>query len=135
MTHILLIDDDQQYREMLTQMLTRDGHRVSIANDGEEGMSQIAAAPPELIITDVLMPKMDGIEMIQALGRAGTRIPVIAISGGRRSISPEFNLESALLMGVKVALAKPFTREELRKAIAYAMAEAGAQDCRHYSEW
>jgi len=60
------------------------------------------------------MPHMDGIEMILALAEAGCEIPVIAISGGRRVISAEFNLESAEMMGVKAILAKPFVRADLR---------------------
>lgn len=122
MTHILLIDDDDQYRDMLTQMLSRDGHDVITANSGVAGIALAKHHRPELIITDILMPKMDGIETIIALDQAGIKTPIIAISGGRRSISPEFNLESAMLMGVKATIAKPFNREDLRKAIAQAMA-------------
>ena len=121
MAKILLIDDDQQFRDMLTQMLERDGHRVSVAGDGEEGLRLVRSLRPELIITDILMPKMDGIETIVALGKEGVATPIIAISGGRRSISPEFNLESASLMGVKAVLPKPFGRDALRAAITTAL--------------
>ena len=121
MTHILVIEDDEQFREMLVQMLTADNHRVTVARDGEEGLRLAAQAKPELIITDILMPKKDGIETIMELAKQGAGVPIIAISGGRRSISAEFNLESASLMGVKATLAKPFTRDELRKAIGQAL--------------
>lgn len=122
MAQILVIEDDEQFREMLVKMLTLDTHRVTVAHDGEEGLRLCRQVRPDLIITDILMPQMDGIEMIMELARQGGSTPVIAISGGRRSISAEFNLESASLMGVKAALAKPFTRADLRQAIDQALA-------------
>ena len=121
MARILLIDDDEQLRGMMIQMLTADGHQVSVAVDGAEGLAMITATNPELILTDVLMPKMDGIEMIMELQKIHLNIPIIAMSGGRRAVSAEFNLESATLVGVKATLSKPFTRSELRVAIEKAL--------------
>ncbi|WP_040579739.1 response regulator [Methylobacter tundripaludum] len=121
MARILVIEDDEQFREMLVQMLTQDAHRVTVAHDGEEGLRLSRQVRPNLIITDILMPRMDGIETIMELARQGGDTPIIAISGGRRSISAEFNLESATLMGVKATLAKPFTRADLRQAIEQAL--------------
>jgi len=118
MAHILLIEDDEQFRAMLTQMLSQDAHRVTAASDGDEGLRLAGQVKPDLIITDILMPHKDGIETILALARAGSEIPIIAISGGRRLIPTDFNLESASLVGVKVTLGKPFTRAQLREAIA-----------------
>lgn len=121
MARILLIDDDEQLRGMMIQMLTADGHQVSVAVDGAEGLEMSKALNPELILTDVLMPKMDGIEMIMELQKIHLNIPIIAMSGGRRAVSAEFNLESATLVGVKATLSKPFTRSELRVAIEKAL--------------
>lgn len=122
MTHILVVEDDPQFCTMITQMLSQDGHRIQVAGNGEEGLRRIAEAPPELIVTDILMPGTDGIDLIMALNRQGSTIPVIAMSGGRRTIRAEFNLESAALLGVRATLTKPFTRAELRQAIAGALA-------------
>ncbi|MEF8702364.1 MAG: response regulator [Candidatus Accumulibacter sp. UW26] len=122
MAHILIIDDDEQLRTMLVQMLTHDKHQVRAATDGEEGLRLVAQSSPDLIITDILMPHKDGIETILELARAGRKIPIIAMSGGRRSISAEFNLESAALLGVSETLAKPFSRDDLRQAVARALA-------------
>lgn len=121
MVRILLIDDDEQLRGMMIQMLTQEGHQVSVAKDGAEGLTMTQTERPELIITDVLMPKMDGIEMIMELQKKGAAIPIVAMSGGRRAVSAEFNLESATLVGVKATLAKPFTRGDLRIAIEKAL--------------
>jgi CheY-like chemotaxis protein len=64
---------------------------------------------------------MDGVETIVELARQGSKIPIIAMSGGRRTVTAEFNLESAGLLGVAASLAKPFTRASLRHAIDQAL--------------
>jgi len=121
MAHILLIDDDDQFRAMLAQMLSQDAHQVTQAGDGEEGLRLAGQVKPDLIITDILMPHKDGIETIMALVETGSTVPIIAISGGRRTISAEFNLNSAALIGVRATLAKPFARADLRLAITQAL--------------
>lgn len=121
MAKILVVDDDDQFRSMLEQMLTLDSHQVIVATDGEMALDLLQKKKPELIITDILMPKLDGIDFILELNRKDLNIPVIAISGGRRSISAEFNLESATLLGVKATLSKPFVREDLRNAVNKAL--------------
>ena len=107
---------------MLVEMVQREGHQVSTATNGDEALAAIEHSRPDLLITDILMPEKDGIELIMELARRDMRIPIIAVSGGRRSISLEFNLESAKLMGVRATLPKPFSRDQLRTAIADALA-------------
>lgn len=121
MANILLIEDDEQFRTMLVQVLASESHNVDSAVDGVEGFKQALQKKHDLVITDILLPKKDGIEIIMDLNRSGYTIPIIAISGGRRSISADFNLESAALVGVKAILAKPFTRTDLRNAINRAL--------------
>jgi DNA-binding response OmpR family regulator len=113
MTHVLVIDDDEQMREMLAQMITREGYSVSTAVDGEEGLATMRRQPADLVVTDILMPKMDGIDLIVELRRAFPDVKILAISGGRRSISPGFNLQSAALVSGCAVLSKPFTRDQL----------------------
>jgi CheY-like chemotaxis protein len=122
MAHILVIEDDAQFRQMLAQMLRQDGHQVSMAGDGAEALQMLERIDPNLIITDILMPNKDGIETIMALQQRGCGTPVVAISGGRRSIAAEFNLTSAAMVGVSATLAKPFTRDDLRKVICKTLA-------------
>lgn len=121
MSHILVIEDDVQFRTMLVQMLQSDRHEVTIAGDGVEALELLVSIRPDLIITDILMAKMDGVETIVELARRGIDTPVIAMSGGRRSITAEFNLDSAALLGVTATLSKPFARADLRKAIEQAL--------------
>lgn len=121
MAQVLVIDDDVMFLTILVALLTEDAHRVTVAHDGEEGLRLIKHNRFDLIITDILMPNKDGIEFIMELAREHSHIPVIAMSGGRRSVSSKFNLESAALLGVKATLAKPFSKEDLRQAINKAL--------------
>jgi len=121
MASILLVDDDALLRETVQQLLERDGHQVATAADGEEGLRRLAERPVDLLITDVLMPRRDGADVIMSLRRAGSSLPVIAISGGRRVLTPEFNLKTAGLAGATVQLAKPFGRAQLQAAVQQAL--------------
>ena len=122
MSHILVIDDDEFFSEMLKNMLHQDGHQVMTAGDGAKALQLLTRSKPDLIITDILMPNMDGVEFIMKLSHASNATPLIAMSGGRRSITSDFNLESARLLGVRTTLKKPFAQADLRRAIQEAMA-------------
>lgn len=122
MARILVIEDDDQFREMLVQMLDQVGHEVEMAASGVGGMERFHDNPPDLVITDILMPAKDGIDTILEMKREREDVRIIAISGGRRAITPQFNLDSAALIGVKQTLAKPFTRQQLLQAIQEALA-------------
>jgi CheY-like chemotaxis protein len=122
MAHILLIEDDEPFRQMLAQMLAQAGHEVETAANGALGLEQFRRGVSDLVITDILMPEKDGIDTILEMRRERDNARIIAISGGRRSITPQFNLDSAALIGVKQVLAKPFTREQLLQAIQDALA-------------
>jgi len=117
MSHILVIDDDDFFREVLVQMLQKDGHQVTEARDGVQALALLPRTHPDLILTDILMPHMDGVEFITELSRQSNNTPIIAMSGGRRAITAAFNLESAKLMGVKVTLSKPIGHGALSAAI------------------
>jgi CheY-like chemotaxis protein len=122
MAKILVIDDEEQLRELLKQMLSRDGHQIMTAADGVEGVRAFDTFHPDVVITDIIMPNKDGIEVITELLGRNSKTAIIAISGGRRAITAEFNLESAELLGVKGILSKPFTREQLRETLSLALA-------------
>ena len=122
MAHILLIEDDELLRDTLLQMLQLDGHRVAEAADGEQGLERLGnGSAIDLVITDILMPGVDGTQVIAELRRRQPGLPIIAISGGRRVLSPGFNLETARLMGATGVLAKPFGRSALQAALRAAL--------------
>lgn len=117
MARILLIDDDAVLRDTVAQMLELDGHAVTQACDGQEGLKRFRDGHFDLVMTDILMPRMDGAEFIAALRQQNSQMPVIAISGGRRVLSPRFNLETAALAGANAQLAKPFGRQQLQATV------------------
>jgi CheY-like chemotaxis protein len=127
MANILLIDDDDLLRDTVLQMLEVDGHRVTEAANGEEGLKQFERKPGfDAVITDILMPGTDGTAVIVALRKRQPALPIIAISGGRRMLSSEFSLETAVVAGATLQLAKPFGRRDLQAALAQALASAPA---------
>lgn len=76
-----------------------------IACDGEEGLRIVSEVKPNLIITDILMPNKDGIDMIVARSQIRNEIPIIAVFGGQRVLSSNFNLSLASLVAVRSTLA------------------------------
>lgn len=124
MTKILVIDDDEQMRNVLKKLLTHEGYQVFIAEDGIEGIKSFYQYHPDLVITDIIMPKKDGIEVIIELIQAHPNLPIIAISGGRRAVTAGFNLDSAQMLGVSARLLKPFTHQQLLNAIQDAIQDA-----------
>ncbi|MGB4499278.1 MAG: response regulator [Methylococcaceae bacterium] len=117
MANILVVDDDEQYPIMLAKMLRNNQHNVTIANDGAEALKLCATQKFDLIVTDILMPNVDGIDLILDLIGMNSKVPIIAISGGRNTIMAEFSLQSAQTLGVFTTLKKPFTDEQLIKAV------------------
>lgn len=117
MANILIIDDEEDIRELLTMLLVQENHDVSVAQDGIDGLNRHKETKFDLIITDIVMPNKDGVELISELNNTGDNTPIIAISGGNRNIGGEFNLVSASTLGVEIILKKPFSNDELIEAI------------------
>jgi DNA-binding response OmpR family regulator len=113
---ILIIDDEVQIREMLGQMLSREGYQVVYAEDGKVGMNVCREQDIDLIITDIIMPEKDGIEMILELRHDFPDLKVIAISGGGR-LGPDGYLEMAQKLGAHKTFFKPFNRREILDAV------------------
>lgn len=113
---ILVIDDDDQFRMMMVEMLERKQFEVFAAADGEEGIQIWQNVNPDLVITDIIMPNKEGIETILELKRFNKAVKIIAISGGGRTNAKD-NLRSAKLLGASLTLAKPFESSELLKAV------------------
>jgi two-component system, OmpR family, KDP operon response regulator KdpE len=114
--HILVIDDEAQILRALRTILTAKGFRVSAASRGEEGLTMAAAQPPDLIILDLSLPDMDGVEVCARL-REWTQVPIIILSV-RES---EHDKVVALDKGADDYLTKPFGIEELLARIRVAL--------------
>lgn len=116
MACILVIDDDDSVRSTVGKHLTRAGHEVVEASDGKKAMQLLEQTPVDLIIADMYMPEMDGIEFTSRLGQQAPGAKIIAISGGGH-MDKEDVLEMAQRLGAVRTLAKPFTGAELLVAV------------------
>lgn len=121
MANILLVDDDAAVRKTVRLLLERATHTVVEAADGRGALSCLGTAHFDLVVTDLNMPEMDGIEVLMALRARGVGVPVVAISGGGR-MPKELLLKSAGALGAVTTLAKPFALSELRSAVEEALA-------------
>jgi len=116
MKKILIIDDEELIREGLKMSLEMEGYEVMIASDGKEAFQKIQTFLPDVVVTDIIMPETDGIEVILYLRNIEPPPKIIAISGGGR-ISASDHLRMARKLGASVTLAKPFSGAELIECI------------------
>ena len=116
MARILLIEDDAWLRTVLMGLLQSAHHEVRYANNGVAGLKAFRAWPAELVITDMLMPEMDGVETIRILRRESPAPRIIAISDQGRGYA-ELYLSIAKQLGAHRTLAKPFSDEEFLRAV------------------
>lgn len=109
---ILIIDDEQPIREVLMHALAKAGYDVSTCSDGDEAIRHLEQNTVDLIITDVLMPNKDGVEVINHIRKNAGRLPIIAMSGGG-----QLNLDAlnriCKLLGAREFINKPFLPSEM----------------------
>jgi CheY-like chemotaxis protein len=107
MRRVLVVDDDQAICDVLAAILADEGWAVSCAWDGEAALAAVAAEPPDLIVSDLMMPRLDGLGLRRRLREQGVRIPMLLMSAAADP-SPD---------GVAF-LAKPFDVDQLLSAVA-----------------
>jgi CheY-like chemotaxis protein len=110
---VLLIDDDVGVRKVLSRMLQRADHQVIEASNGLEGIARLRTSSVDLVLTDIMMPAMNGIEFIKMARQLCPSLKVIAMSGGGR-ISNTDHLREAGEFGAIATLRKPFTSSDLQ---------------------
>jgi YesN/AraC family two-component response regulator len=115
---ILLVDDEESFLNGMKSLLEIQGYTVFTAMNGIEGINILEQTPIDLVITDILMPEMDGIELILKLKNKYPEIKIISISGGGRIRSDDY-LNLTLSFGVNAALKKPFSSKDLLTEITY----------------
>ncbi|MGK5093778.1 response regulator [Deltaproteobacteria bacterium TL4] len=123
MSRILVVDDEAQVREMLTLKLTREGYETICASNGEEAIQMFRDQPVDLIITDLLMPGKDGLELIMELRREFQDVNIIAISGGGRGKLLESLKTNHYFFGAVKTFAKPLELNELLAAVREILGE------------
>ncbi len=121
--HVLVVEDDELGARTLASLLRSDGHRAEIVHNGRRAIERLKAERFDLLITDIYMPDMDGIELLRTLRQSSDPLPIIAISGGGRTVQVDY-LELARRLGAAQVLRKPFTLRVLRAAIRAAMSGA-----------
>ncbi len=120
-TRILVIEDDSSVLSMLQEMLETAGYEVVSASNGEEGLQKYNDSDVNLVITDILMPKKDGIETIRELRKTSSKAKIIAITGTRGSYN---RLPAASHVGAQRTLLKPFSKEDILTAIEEVLNES-----------
>lgn len=115
-TRILIIDDDEELVESLREVLKHEGYEVDVAWNGREGIRLQGINPYNLIITDIIMPEEDGLEVIMWVKSSHPKTKLIAISGGGYFDSREY-LIMAKELGAKLVLIKPFEVSALKIGI------------------
>jgi two-component system nitrogen regulation response regulator NtrX len=120
MPRILVIDDDPDVRGSLGKILTRAGYEVVAAADGRAGIELQHKEPADVIITDIFMPGLDGLQTMRQLRKEGSSVKVIAVSGGDRTGTVDLK-EHARLLGAFKVLAKPFEIRDVLAAVKEAL--------------
>lgn len=125
MSRILVVDDDPAVRGALTRALERRGHEVVLASSGIEGAQLWREAASDLVILDVHMPDMDGIELLAQLRSLHPTVPILMVSGGAETRKMDL-LRSSELLGATAQLGKPFTLAELYGVVDRLLADSRA---------
>jgi DNA-binding NtrC family response regulator len=123
---ILVVDDEEDVRDVLQGILEGADYRVSTAADGNEASKLLAAEKFSLVLTDLLMPDRDGIEVVGELRKKYPTTPVIVMSGGGRMRHVEY-LKMAKTFGAHAVLEKPFKSEQLLTTITQLLAKKPAE--------
>ena len=116
MATILIIDDEEIIRVLLRSALEAEGYEVTEAANGREGLEQYRQRPTNLVITDIVMPELNGLDMLLELTREFLHAKVIAISGAGEEKNV---LDVAKLLGARQTFQKPFSIPHLLNAVRY----------------
>ena len=113
---ILIAEDEPSLRENLQLMLEMEGYEVAVAQDGQDALEQARAQPPDLLITDVMMPRLDGFGLVKALrlDAATAMLPIIVLTAK----ADHGDIRLGMTLGADDYLVKPYRREELLQAIS-----------------
>jgi len=119
MASILIIDDEDSIRRLLRSVLETEGYEVTDAPNGRMGLEQYRRRPADLVITDIIMPELSGLDLLLALTREFLHAKVIAISGAGEETNV---LNVAKLLGARQTFKKPFDLPLLLGAVRYELA-------------
>lgn len=127
MLRALVVDDDPLIRRMLRQVLEQSRFAVEEAAHGRAAMEKLRQDPYEILLTDIMMPEMDGLELISIVRRQFPEVRIVAISAGGRLGDPD-DLATARMLGAVAVLNKPFRVAALRAVLAVALDDGGPEE-------
>jgi DNA-binding NtrC family response regulator len=119
---ILVADDEDSIRSLVQHLLNTGGHSVVVVSNAREAYARMNERQFDLVITDVLMPDGDGIDLITELKKVQPNARILAMSGGGRYLEGSDYLKLATGLGAHAAIMKPFTWQQLQGAIEQAIA-------------
>ena len=117
---ILLVDDEQPIQTLLSFPLQRDGYEVVMAGDGQEALNRFGEQPFDLVVLDLMLPKVDGLEVCRRM-RARSAVPIIILTAKSEEIDKVLGLE----LGADDYITKPFSMREFRSRVKAALRRAG----------
>ncbi len=117
---VLVVEDDASIALGLRINLESEGYRVLLADDGERGLELVRSESPDLVVLDVMLPKLNGLEVLQAVRREGRTMPIIILSAR----SGEMDKVTGLELGAEDYVAKPFSLAELLARVRAALRRA-----------
>jgi DNA-binding response OmpR family regulator len=118
---ILLVDDEQPIQTLLSFPLQRDGYEVVQASDGREALARFSEQPFDLVVLDLMLPRMDGLEVCKRLRADGSTVPIIMLTAKSEEIDKVLGLE----LGADDYITKPFSLREFRSRVKAALRRAG----------
>lgn len=124
MAKILVMDDEPFILLMIKKMLEKEGHEVDLALNGNDGLELFEKFRPDLVITDIIMPQKEGLEIILELRQKHPGLKIIAISGGGR-VGPDGYLPGAKLFGADMVFQKPLIQKEFMLGVSVLLKEKG----------
>lgn len=123
MNTILLVEDEVLLREGVQETLEVHGYKVIGAGDGVEALEWLAQVPVHLIISDLIMPNMNGVDFIAQVRAQHPRMPIIVASGSPGSVMKRLGIDSIQVPGATACIAKPFKSADLMALVQQTLAE------------
>lgn len=120
---ILVVEDDVLIRDAVDVLLSQLGHQVTCAGTGEEGMTQVGKIYPHLVLLDVKLPRMSGVETLRAMRKEGYRMPILMLTADRSAET----VRDVMADGGNGYILKPFEPDQLLKRVSATLKAASVQ--------